>query len=297
MRVSVLLLCVSLCGCDPASVDDAGAPLDGGLDASSVTDGGSTDAGPPGADAGSGDAGSVDAGSVDAGSVDAGSAPRYSGTVSLGHNVDTHSLSGLFTESIPVERLLEGALSPLCTTIVESGGCRVFECPSASGFEPAGTLTASVNGTDVETATPGTENLYLATGSGRVFVAGDTVRFTSTGDVVPAFDVTVTAPATGTASVPSTISRTAPLTVTWSTATAPDRIQFVLSSPARVLACIVDGAGGSLTVDTTALGALAPTATGGFAMSAFNLTPVTVGDWDLLATASEALGTGAVTIE
>jgi hypothetical protein len=283
MRGYPFLLCLALAACGPstpaerdaaspdaASTGDASIPIDAdlGLDSALAPDTGTDDGGAPN---------------------------DFSGAVSITQTGTGHSASGIFSREVPIDRLLIGALSPLCTDVLVEGACRVVECPAPAAFESAGTLTATVNDVEVASLTPGSGNTYLRTDATTVFAAGDSVEFAATGDTVPAFTLATTAPAPPTITFPTTIARTAPLSLSWSGARA-ERFQIVLSSGARVLVCLGEDTG-SVSVPPALLGELAASTTAFLGLTVFNQAVVTEGEWTIAATAAEGRTTGPVTLE
>jgi len=108
------------------------------------------------------------------------------------------------------------------------------------------------------TIVPTADNAYSGDVKGRTFEAGNPITMTAVGDVVPPFSTTLLAPAIVKTQSPSSLSRGASATVTWTPdATATQFRVFVLGS-SGLLDCSYDGAAGTALVPAEALELFTP---------------------------------------
>lgn len=216
-----------------------------------------------------------------------------SGSVSLANSesggTSTHVLTGAFLDA-PIDEVLAGNL-PGCEVQARAGDCEIIRCAGASPtFFNAGTITASVAGTELLSASPGASGGYNATGTGPAFTAGQVVSFTATGGAVPAFAGSVTAPETPTVTLPAAIQSGADLVVTWPSTLAAEQAIFVLVSSGTLLSCRVPASQGTITIASTLLTNVGPGAAN-IALAGVNSTRLTAGEYtiDLNATAGTAV--------
>ncbi|MEZ4339595.1 MAG: hypothetical protein R3B82_23475 [Sandaracinaceae bacterium] len=304
------LVCAVLVGCGGSPTGDAGTTDAGPSDAALLPPDARTDASTdastdPSTDASTADDGGADAGASDAGSADSGTtvtdggAPSAVGLVAVTQAGGQRIVSGFFTRDLTLDHLLAGNLSPLCVDMRREGACRIVECPpgaTAGPWATAGTLTATVEGASLATVTASPDGSYLDSAAGSAFAAGDRVGLAVSGDVVPAFSLETTAPVTPSASMPATLDRAAGLTLSWTSATPADDAQLVLASGSRALVCYGPDAG-AFTVSPSLLSELDPTSTAILSLAVFNSTHGTVGEWEILASASQGVLGGVVALE
>ncbi len=302
------LACLALLGCDgspttPAADGgaDAAAAMDAGLEDGGGLDGATTDAGATDAgttDAGTTDAGTTDAGTGDAATTDAGVSSAV-GLVAVTQAGGQRIVSGFFTRDLTLDHLLAGNLSPLCVDMRREGACRIVECPPGAAAGPwvmAGTLTASIEGATLASVTAGADGSYLDLAPGTAFAAGDRVGLAASGGDVPAFSLETTAPATPTAMMPTTLDRSAGLTLRWTGAPPADDAQLVVVSGTRSLVCLGPDTG-SFTVSPALASELAATATATLSLAVFRSTRGRAGEWEILASASQGVLAGVVAVE
>jgi hypothetical protein len=268
----------------PDAPRDAG-PLDARRDAGppdAPRDAGPADGGPPDASDDGGppdapvDAGPRDAGPDDAGPPDAPTGPTRGSLIALHQGTaaaaTSWALIGLFGPP-GFGDLYRGAAVPGCIVGAEVGACRRMTCAPAPPLDDAGTLTVAVAGTTVVTASR-MGDFYLASGSGALFAPGDVVRIAATGAVVPAFAVGSIAVAPPSIVLPSSISRSADLVLTWS-APGAAIVAIGITSPSGPgaggeLGCFVPASAGTVTIAASLLAPFAPGETVQIGASAYS---------------------------
>jgi len=305
-----MLVCSWLVGCgpSPAPVDGGdGDPTDAGTEEPMDAASDPTDAGGDRPDGGEpSDAGEdpTDGGEPsDAGEdpTDGGTAAGKLGTVSVtqGDNAGLEGsvtvVAGAFFPDVEVTpELLDGSGSP-CPATAIVGSCGFYTCAGTAGAN-AGTLTAEVEGEAISTlATPGAGGIYFELLPERVAEPGDRVTLRASGDEVPAFTAELTMPGELTATLPSTVSRDAPLTLTWS-ASGASRTQVTVGAGTDSVVCLLEGSASSVTIDESLL-AMLPAGTGTLAVTAFNFDVVEAGDFRVLATTGQGATASPVTLE
>ncbi len=210
-----------------------------------------------------------------------------------------------------------------CTT-TDGTACTITECVTSppmdggvgdAGMGDAGIPTAphagAISITGAATAidlVPGMNGIYpAATGTTMLYTGGETLSFTATGDEVPAFARTLTAPETVNVTSPSvmmgllSLNRAADLNVTWgATSSATDVIvrlsgfEMPMTGGSRTvsLACTFDGTSGMGTVPAADLGNLpGGGASGSFSVETSVSDQLMAGGWNITVVAS-ALGRG-----
>ncbi|AKF05500.1 hypothetical protein [Sandaracinus amylolyticus] len=245
------------------------------------------------------DASQLDASALaDASAPDSTTGAPRSGLVSLTHtNLGSHVLFGYFGPGT-IEDLRAGLLFAECTIDDERGDCIALTCPGGSetATHDAGALSASIDGVELLVAgEPGASGIYSALGTGAAFEAGDVVRFAATGADVPAFSADVIAPSAPAITLPTTISRDAPLTLTWGATTA-ESVQVGLVGAGTGVRCIVPAARGSVTVDPALLASEALGSNTLLNVTAFTTTEVVAGDYALDVSVSDGVS-APVTLE
>lgn len=223
---------------------------------------------------------------------------QNSGTVSLTQTTVAgarlHTLFAAFVE-VPLNATLRGEL-PGCERLAEDGLCRALDCAASTSIAgpSAGTIRARVGGSELLSAERGESGAYGASGSGDAFAPGDSVTLSATGDEVGAFEATVVAPAALDVALPSTIDRTAPLTLQWSASIAAEEVSISLTPPAggTMVTCRLPASDGEVTISPGLLGQLA-TGTVAVSVSAYNASwqrpggLAAPGDYDVLVMVAE----------
>ncbi|UJR81879.1 hypothetical protein [Sandaracinus amylolyticus] len=271
-----------------------------------------SDPAPAGDDAGTlADASTLDAStSLDASVTDAGARPDSttgdaatprSGLVSLTHaNVGgevRHVLFAYFGTGT-IEDLRAGLLFAACTIDDERGDCIRVSCPGGASVtsDDAGALSASIDGAEVIAASaPSASGTYSVLGTGPAFESGDVVTLAATGADVPAFSADVIAPSPLDITLPTSISRAAPLTLTWGATTA-ESVQLGLVAAGTAVRCIVPGASGTLTVDPALLAAGGIGSNALISVSAFTTTEVVANAYALDVSVAQGVS-ASVTLE
>ena len=290
MRNRLALLSL-LAGCTAAPVaPDAPVALDGG-----GADAGAADAPSPTDAPTDDDASPIDVGG---GTTDAGPRPT-GGLLSFSEGTfggtTIHSTLGLFGTA-EIDELRRGLYdTAACAIELEVGSCRRFTCPAATLVtDDAGELRIDVAGSRVVTLPPRTTTTgpYVDGASGDVLSEGDTVTFSVSGAIIPAFVADVVAPSMPVLTLPSTVSRTSNLVLAW-TGTGGDTMQFSIvtatSAPGGAVTCLVDGDAGALTVDASLLAPFTAGATATLSASYFATTTVTAGAYTIDVSVAQGL--------
>jgi hypothetical protein len=131
-------------------------------------------------------------------------------------------------------------------------------------------------------------------------VPGDVVTFSTTGGVVPSFSGTVVAPPTlDDVRLPTSISRSIDLTLTWSERSA-DRVSVVIMDPPftthpprRGVWCVWAGTTSTVAVSRTALATFQPGDAVMVSASLVNVTPTVAGDYAIDLEAAQFVSTRA----
>lgn len=222
-----------------------------------------------------------------------GSAAR-AGTVTLTSQASSHSLNAGFVEA-SVEDVVAGRL-PTCTVPASAGDCYTLVCPTqAPMFFGAGTITASVEGTQLLSADANPLGIYAAQGSGPAFTAGQTVSFAATGAAVPAFTGSVSAPEPPATTLPASIPSSADLVVTWTASIAAEDVSLLIIGTGGQLICRAPASQGTITVASSLLSSLG-TGTAAVSLAASNSTRQTAGEYTIDLSAS-ARTSATATIE
>jgi hypothetical protein len=195
----------------------------------------------------------------------------------------------------------DGSATGPCS-VTTAGACRVRSCPrddmGATVAGPArtnvgaGTVTLTGPAGAMPLAVQADGSYQLSLGSAKPWEGGESFHVAATGDVVPAFDVSLpassrprmTSPARPAGNAPGpTVTRTAGLPITWKAA-SPGTLTITLTSdtPGAFLAlqCDAPTSAGSYTIAPEALAALPAGGTGTtLTANVSNTTTLMAGDW------------------
>lgn len=197
-----------------------------------------------------------------------------------------HTLAGGFYAMRTLEELQTGSRDG-CLVLAEVGACRSVMCGGLDETVGAGTLSAT--GSSTLSAEP-SGGRYFVIQASPFFGGGETIRFSATGDVVPAFTASVVAPSDAEMTFPTTISRGS-ATVTW-TGTGGDIVELVVTGDTTVF-CRADAAAGFIEIDASLL---PTTGTATFTSYYGASEVVTAGDYSIEAMVAISQ-TGVATIE
>lgn len=196
--------------------------------------------------------------------------------------------------SLAYASLLDG---PLEVTLADADGCVTMPNNPATSL-PAGTITITGTTAAVTLVQAGQGEVYSpnAPAPTDLFTAGATLTVSGTGATVPAFTGTVTAPAKlENVAFPSTLSRSAPATITWTAGTGT-AMWFLLTTSGGAMLCRGPD-NGSFTLTTAALALLSSTATSariiGYRVSE---TTATAGAWKIYLRAADGLTSTQITL-
>ncbi|MGE0870339.1 MAG: hypothetical protein AB7P03_17370 [Kofleriaceae bacterium] len=177
----------------------------------------------------------------DESSPDAGVEPTYEGRVAL----ITHTNAQASNPQTFVQASFgQGALG-LGPVLAEAGGCSLTAFADPQAAMPAGDL--EVTGGSQPITMPFFLGAYNFMAEQAVFSVGSTLTVSAPGDVVPAFTANVDVPPRlGAVPIPSSISRSAGTTLTWTpggASTAFISIVFKSSGDLRLLRCLTTDSG------------------------------------------------------
>ena len=252
---------------------------------------------PSGADGG--DEGGSNEGGSDGGGGDSGVTTKFYGSVIVANtNTSTsmrYDIFGLFGATST-----SSGGTTTCTASTE-GACTFQDCASGDGGVPgdagapiylsAGTLDVIV-GSNTFTTTRMANGEYRAQAMSSLYMGGESVRAKATGDPMgaPAFDLSVTAPARITVTMPAyppmgsiTISRAQPFSMVWTGGVAGTVNVAVSTYPAGhtlAVSCKADASTGGTTIPTNMLAKLA-SGNGFLSVFHFTSTAMVQGDWGL----------------
>jgi hypothetical protein len=270
LAMSLLLFCA--CDGEPSSTD-GGDEADAGrlLDAGAQRDGGSRrDSGEPGEDAGEPERRTVFFGAAE------------TTTSSVMHAIVGGAYDADFAAGIR-------AGDPIgCEIETRVGDCFVLGSCETPVTLDAGALGVAIEGDEISVSRRPAGD-YGYTGDGSLFDPGDELIFRGAGATAPAFELSVTAPETIVADVPSSASRTEDYVVTW-TPRAGSRVQFtwVAAVSGDFIQCVVGSEAGSITVDQTLVSRIEPTASSLAGVTVYNIEELAIDDFDVFVLASEA---------
>lgn len=223
------------------------------------------------------------------------SGPR-SGSVVLS-SIESGSTNGHQFGAAFLEADIEDVVTsryPTCTVPASAGDCYMLDCPAQPPpFFSAGTITASVAGTELLSATPTSAGIYNVIDSGPAFTAGQVVSFAASGADVPAFTGSVTGPETPATTLPTTIPSTVDLVVSWPPSIAAEDVTLGIVSMDAVLLCRAPASQGSITVASSLLTAFG-TGNIGLSVAGANSTRVTAGAYTIDLSAQARAHTTAV---
>jgi len=214
----------------------------------------------------------------------------YDGTASLANVLTSTGMTTVMGGYFVAGTDIRGGIG--CTRVREVAGCRQFACTALTPTDDAGTLTASVDGTEVASATAA--ETYVAVASGGPFSAGQTITLSTSGGTVPAFSGDVIAPPPPETTLPTTGTVGADLTFTWAASLAADEVELGLNSGTTAVLCRADASAGSLTIDGSITADFGTTAS--LTLKSLNITPVTAGDYEIAVIAAEGVA-GMVSVE
>ena len=141
------------------------------------------------------------------------------------------------------------------------GPCQIETCLQGTESPRPGAGDVTITGTSPGLAAPALSSGYAdVSGTQDLWTGGEAVRIRAPGAMVPAFDVTLTAPGSATPVTPAagavTVTRGQPMTLTWSggaAAGAGTTYVAVLQTPTVVLKCSFAAAAGTGTVPGSAI--------------------------------------------
>jgi hypothetical protein len=146
-----------------------------------------------------------------------------------------------------------------CRVLVEEAGCIAVACATvAASVDDAGEISASIDDAPLaaidRSGTGGPYAMLLTDPP----ASGETVHFRATGGAdVPAFEGCATIPSAPDAELPASITRGAPLTLTWGTTDA-DTMNIGIDGSGPSVRCVVPASSGSMTVPPSITSLLGP---------------------------------------
>lgn len=213
----------------------------------------------------------------------------------------TTILGGYFAETPLAD--IEDAQITGCTTVDRADPCVRITCNSGSiaPSQSAGTLELMRDGATLLSATP--DGGYGDGTSGLSLSPGDALDVSATGGLVPAFGATVTLPEGVMPTLPTTISRAAPLTISWPATVAAERATVGLtvsdssSGTTTTIACTVPAAEGSATIDARLFEGFESGTMAYVGVSTTNAVRQGAGDYDVEIRANHVTGAASATLE
>lgn len=195
-----------------------------------------------------------------------------------------------------------------CVVIDREGPCRAITCNGTPSSESAGNITGRWRDRTIDTyLLPEVAELagavideYIGTGPLDV-EAGELIGVTATGDVVPAFTATVTEPDPVEATLPTRVSRSTDLVVTWTPSAAAEMDVFLTPMPidSPIVVCTVPASAGAVTLPGRLVaGTSDRSTTAWLTLQSIETTTVVAGDYQIDVYAADMWGVeNVVTID